>query len=119
MKNWKFIKEINWSFDNSDYKYLRSELKKKISRDEMLELRSFIDRKRKLLELVLCDHSIDKINKPYGYYGVGDDGFWDLTAHIVGLGKEEFTKNLHNPELAKSRADEGDYVENFQYILLD
>lgn len=49
--------------------------------------------------------------------GVGDDGFSDLIAHIIGLGKEEYEKVLDNPTIVQARIDANDYVENFSYCI--
>jgi hypothetical protein len=53
------------------------------------------------------------------YFGVSDDRLNDLTAHIVGLGEEEFNKVIQNPELARQRAKKRDYKENFMYSFLN
>ena len=44
---------------------------------------------------------------------VSDDGLWDLTAHIVGLGKEVYYKVVNDPVLIVNYKD--DCVENFGY----
>jgi hypothetical protein len=46
-----------------------------------------------------------------------DDGFSDLLAHIVGLGKEEYCAVLENPKLAFDRANKHDYEESFAYCI--
>ena len=48
---------------------------------------------------------------------VSDDGFDDLLNHIIGLGEEEYRKNVENPKLAFDRADHRDYVESFAYCI--
>jgi len=50
-------------------------------------------------------------------FGVSDDGFQDLTAHIVGLGEAEYSKVCKDPRLAVTRASNRDYTESFRYAL--
>jgi len=47
--------------------------------------------------------------------GLGDDGFNDLCAHIVGLGREEYERNLADPSLAQKRAESYGFEESFAY----
>ena len=47
--------------------------------------------------------------------GLGDDGVWDLCAHVVGLGRSEYLNSCYNPEELIHRAHRRDYVENFGY----
>jgi hypothetical protein len=49
--------------------------------------------------------------------GVGDDGFDDLTSHIVGLGREEYERNLASPSLAVERGQRYDFRESFAYVV--
>lgn len=49
--------------------------------------------------------------------GCGDDSFSDLRAHIIGLGQDEFTRVVANPELAYKRAMKGQYAESFTYYV--
>jgi len=54
--------------------------------------------------------------------GCSDDGFDDLVAHIIGLGKEEFEKVMADPKFAYDRAhaaygSAAGYTESFSYCL--
>jgi hypothetical protein len=46
---------------------------------------------------------------------LGDDSFGDLCAHIIGLGKEVFEKEVANPDLILKRAKAYDFEESFAY----
>lgn len=46
-----------------------------------------------------------------------DDGFSDLTAHIVGLGRKEYEACMKDPMRAIKRGQEYRYEENFGYCL--
>ncbi|MDG1949962.1 MAG: hypothetical protein P8J32_04045 [bacterium] len=70
-------------------------------------------------------HMRNKLNEAIDSYAkqsgeciptVGRDSGWDLTAHIVGLGKRTFYETLKNPELAAMMYAQGDYIENFEYV---
>jgi hypothetical protein len=49
--------------------------------------------------------------------GLGDDGYGDLLSHIIGLGKEEYDRNMAEPKLAAARAYEYEFKECFSYCL--
>lgn len=47
---------------------------------------------------------------------IGDDGFGDLTKHIVGCGRQVYLATMESPQLASERADAGEYAECFSYV---
>jgi len=47
---------------------------------------------------------------------VTDDGFMDLTAHIIGLGAASYKAVMEDPNLAVERAKKRDYTESFAYV---
>lgn len=49
--------------------------------------------------------------------GASDDGFHDLCCHLVGLGRKEYERALLNPKLGVLRGKQGDYQENFGYVI--
>jgi len=56
--------------------------------------------------------------------GVSDDGFDDLTSHIVGMGRKEYGAVMGDPELAWERAhapygSKDGYKESFAYAIPD
>jgi len=117
-KHWELVEFIDWGSISKD-KSIQDEMEKILLSKPSYEMKQFEDftrNKIRQLGSVLNAFSLKTIGQ-YGYYGVGDDGFWDLTAHIFGLGKEEYYSAIDNPELAKKRADSRDFVENFEYIL--
>jgi hypothetical protein len=69
-----------------------------------------------LKTFMALEHALyDKLDKEVE--GLGDDGFGDLLAHIIGLGREEFHATLNDPKRAKRRAERGDFTESFSYCL--
>lgn len=51
--------------------------------------------------------------------GVGDDGFSDLTSHIVGLGRREYEATMKDPWCAIHRASNWEFQESFLYCFSD
>lgn len=74
---------------------------------------------RKVLQDKVEEYSLlefgdrNKFPNNSGVLNVGDDGFWDLCAHIVGLGKKTYEAACDNPEKILEYPD---YVENFEYL---
>ena len=110
---WERIFYIGWGIRTLDYKVLRKELPEIYSEKDIERTKEFIVSKRKELGKVLT--KFEKDNKLSGFYAVGDDGFWDLTAHIVGLGKERYDSVMKNPVIAREISLNNMYKENFEY----
>jgi len=115
---WEMIEKIGWSNSTERYLYEKKGewLRENYTPQEIGQLQAFVRVKKQILKKRLNEFSDDTKAGRKCYYGVSDDGFWDLTTHIIGLGKEEYYKTLDNPLLAKERADKRDYKENFEYI---
>ena len=47
----------------------------------------------------------------------GGPGLWDLTSHIIGLGRVEFNAVMADPHLGYARGQRHDFVENFGYAI--
>lgn len=70
---------------------------------------------RIILQNAIREYSQKEYGKRYSFPYVGDDSFWDLTAHIVGLGEYVYKDILANPQKIKEYADTYNYTENFEY----
>jgi len=106
---WDMINKLKWSAVGGYlYKEKGEWLKTNYSPEEIRQLQEFVKNKRSIL--------VDKLTSIKTQWGTGDDGFWDLTAHIVGLGKDEYYNSLNNPIIVSERVTKSDYKENFQYI---
>lgn len=103
---WDEVAKIGWS-KKADIKAIEKKLLKSWAPEKAERMREVFDEMHGQLYEVL-DQKVE---------GVGDDGFNDLLAHIVGMGKEEFERNLADPTLAQKRADADDYEESFAYVL--
>ncbi len=106
--NWKLIEDINWGylikqFPQRPYDYVGEFCTENYTLRETILLQNFVVEKRKELQKALKDKIKD----------IGDDSFWDLCSHIVGLGESVYNLCLKYPEIARILVD--DKVENFEY----
>ena len=119
-KFWDIIEACEWAKDNN-YDRIREFLIKLFSLEERKELVEFCRLKRNQLYARFEEWGRTQVpddgyeHRGCNYFPVSDDGLSDLTAHIVGCGETEFKRVMKNPELAKERADNGAYYENFFY----
>lgn len=84
--------------------------------EELAGAESFYLARLEEIKGVLECYAEKKTRNRYGYYGVSDDGFWDLRAHIIGLGENFYLSVISDPEKARKISDDRSYVENFGYI---
>ena len=111
---WEIIGEIGWGVKTVDYKHLRK-IMDTVYKSENDALQSFVKEKREQLVKRLNEYA-ERVGSKRTYYGVSDDSFWDLTAHIVGLGRAKYNEVFAKPKIAKQMAADKAYKENFQYI---
>lgn len=112
---WKVLEYADWG-NTTDYKTIGREMAQVFTPQALEYTEKFYQEKLEQLNVVLGDHAEQKTGDRHGYYGLGDDGFWDLRAHIIGLGEKFYSSVINDPEKAKVIADDGSYVENFGYI---
>jgi Protein of unknown function (DUF4240) len=113
---WKIILELDWKPSSKTNRYHKT-VKQKLMNDyifDIEEIKNFVKGKRKELQQFLREWRKEQKTKIIYHFG-SDDSFWDLTAHIVGLGKDFYEYILNNPKTASDMANERDYVENFEY----
>lgn len=117
--DWKNLSKINKDdsiyddFEEAENK-LKEKLKEKYTIKQLRMVNELIREKRFKLQDILESFTDDN-----SYFDVTDDSFYDLTTHIVGLGKKEYDKVCKDPELARKRSLNNDYRENFEYIFQD
>lgn len=105
---WKLIEEINWGYliqqyPQYPYDKVGEYCTENFTLRETILLQNFVVEKRKELQNILQN----KIK------GIGDDSFWDLCSHIVGLGESVYNLCIKYPEIAQILVK--DKVENFEY----
>lgn len=103
---WKIVKEIDWKYRES-YKGIVVENAKEafdITREYEQRLSDAIKG--------YCTTNNIKLHQLLGR-SIGDDSYWHLRAHIVGLGESVYFKVLKHPETIKEYANS--FRENFEY----
>lgn len=104
---WGIIAELGWGTKTEDLMVLKTQLKETHPED-ILHLGQFVYEKQQNLMKHLKEAG--KIDY------AGDDGFSDLTAHIIGLGKAKYLAVIDNPSIAREMGVGLDYVESFLYV---
>ena len=112
---WFMVKDAEWGMD-VDIDAIGKRLRKKYRKKKMELMQLRYEEKLSELAEILEDHAEKKCGNRHGYYRVSDDSFWDLRAHIIGLGEDYYNGVVAYPEIAKVMADEHQYMENFGYI---
>ena len=103
---WGLIDKFNWSLDH-DYIRIRGEIEN-LDLDVTNQLREFASEKQ---GEICSQYEEDWLGEPG--IEVSDDGWSDLTAEVVGRGKE-FHKNI-TVEKLQTMAINDTYYENFMY----
>jgi hypothetical protein len=108
---WNLVKEIGWGTKTTDNKMIKRTLRKEYNEEFIKSMKDIAVRQRRALATIMDEHALKETGNITGYWDVSDDSFWDLTAHIVGLGKEVYDFICKNPIYAKTI----EYKENFEY----
>ena len=110
---WEAVTDLDWAGTEGDYKLLERGILENWDDDFTREFDTLLREKTGHLYGV-----IDTYEKRNGVScECGDDGFDDLRAHIVGLGKEEYDAVLADPMRAVTRGQASDYIESFSYAI--
>lgn len=116
---WKIIDNINW-YEISKLYSSREACDKVgeycinyLTLEDTETLLNFIVKKREHLKDTLSSYFRFAPNDVKNKFIVSDDGLWDLSSHIVGLGKNIYYSVISHPEMAIYFLDEK--VENFEY----
>ncbi len=109
---WNLVKEIGWGTKSTNSKNLKRRLHKEYNQEFLDAMKDIAVRQRRALAMIMDEFALKETGSISSYWNVSDDGFWDLTAHIVGLGKEVYDFICKNPIYAKTIK----YEENFEYM---
>lgn len=123
---WNIIWQLNWkkecdkcsSREDRPYVITYEKLKELCDGDEILmgSIGDTARAYRKVLQDKIQQYSLDNFGSRWKYPSVSDDSFWDLTAHIVGCGKDAYEKACNHPEtIVNDYIDNHNYKENFEY----
>lgn len=118
MKNddyyWNIIKNIGWEIKTTNIYEIPKFLVKDYGFNISFQLRAFYWKKLKEMKDHLRFYWLETREIIQS-----DDGYWDLCANIVGLGKEVFYAIKERPRIAISLSQMYAYTENFGYIFHD
>lgn len=106
---WSIIEAIGWGTITTDYESIQVALSKVYQNRKIESIGKRVHQlRRKLVDRV---YDYEKQNGIENLFQESGDGFWDVTAHIVGLGKAEYAKAMKDP----SAFAKLDATENFEY----
>ena len=111
---WQLVGQLGWGTRTTDYKSLERVLMARYTPDQAMAIQAAYDRFSEQLKQRLEQWERSGDGRAFR---TGDDGFWDLRAHIIGLGKREFDAVMADPRLAWERANANSYTENFSYSI--
>ena len=104
---WEEVAKIGWGTKGTKYDKIKRELLERWTPAFCASFRERYEEANSKIYKLLFDV----------VEGLGDDGYGDFIAHIVGLGKAEYERVLEDPSLANKRAQDGDFKESFAYCL--
>jgi hypothetical protein len=113
---WKLIEEIGWGKKTTDYTEVAREWYAQLGKEGMEKLRAFVSTRVADLQTAVKKYEDEHKQLECG----SDDGFSDVTHHIVGMGWLEWSNAMKNPKLVETRynAKYGTfeaYTESFAY----
>ena len=112
---WRILEFADWK-NCKDYELIGRKFKQVFAPETLDKAEAFYNSKLDELKRILEDYAEKKTGDRNAYFGLSDDSFWDLRAHIIGLGEKTYQDVLQDPEIAKRMADQHDFKENFGYL---
>lgn len=110
---WEAVAEIGWGTKTTDYKVVEKAILKNWDNEFIHSFDALMSEFR--WELARKVEEFEDRNEVS--CGCGDDGFSDLTHHVVGLGQEAYEAAMKDPMLVVKRGQKYDYVESFSYCI--
>lgn len=111
---WAIVEMADWpARQTEDSDRGKIFLMSRLDRGEVHQLRGIYESLSNDLWLAVGNHlkSTDQV------IGVGDDGYGDLVAHVIGLGRAEYEKAMADPQVVVERGRARKFASNFSYIL--
>lgn len=109
---WKIVDDMGWG-KSYDYKAMQKKLLRSMTPEEIDEFHDMFEKLRGKVDRAVIEYRNE--HDPGAY--VSGDGFGDLTAHIIGLGKREYDAVMRDPSKGWKRYQDGDYRESFSYAV--
>jgi len=108
---WECVTEIGWPSRSSSV--IKRDLIHAWNQDFSESFRKIFGEKTRQVGKALDEY---EERNEIDYY-LGDDSFSDLSAHVVGLGKDVFSREVDDTELLVKRIKASDYKESFAYCI--
>lgn len=106
---WSIVDAIGWGSITENYDLIKSCLLEVFTKEQILKIHEKAIAARKILDKRVAKY--EEENNIDNLFGTGDDGRWDVLAHIVGLGKDTYNDAMENP----GRYSKIKSSENFEY----
>lgn len=113
---WKLIEEIGWYWkakEETPNDEVAKYLMENYSTNNIVELKNFVVRNRLKLQGFILGYCKSSPKEFRDRIRLSDDGLWDFSSHIVGLGEVMYNYVIDHPECIVEL--QKDYVENFEY----
>lgn len=110
MNFWEIVDKLNWSNDRDFNKHAKRIYSGEFGNPQVINYQFQL----------LASNLKRKLNEAQSKYKMshiplGDDGYDDLIAHIIGLGQKTYKNTLVKPQIAYDRVIRNDFDEGFQY----
>ena len=113
---WKLIEEIGWYWkakEETPNDEVAKYLMENYSTNDIVELKNFVVRNRLKLQGFILGYCKSSPKEFRDRIRLSDDGLWDFSSHIVGLGEVMYNYVIDHPDCIVEL--QKDYVENFEY----
>lgn len=115
-KFWEMVDSLNWVNVSKNHQEINKDVHKfrMLQKYSLEEWKAMFEKHREKYS-ALRTYLWTVYSPDSGGLGLGDDGTWDICAHILGLGYDEYIKAFKEPDKVLLRAKNRDYVECFSY----
>lgn len=113
---WRLIEEIGWYWkakEETPNDEVAKYLMENYSTNDIVELKNFVVRNRLKLQGFILGYCKSSPKEFRDRIRLSDDGLWDFSSHIVGLGEVMYNYVIDHPDCIVEL--QKDYVENFEY----
>ena len=113
---WKLIEEIGWYWkakEENPNDEVAKYLMENYSTNDIVELKNFVVRHRLKLQGFILGYCKSSPKEFRDRIRLSDDGLWDFSSHIVGLGEVMYNYVIDHPDCIVEL--QKDYAENFEY----
>lgn len=116
---WNIIEDMKWFYISRDYGYEANDkvaqylIERNYTVEEISKIHNFVVEQREIVKNFIYGFLRGCPRHEKEKYKLNDDGTWDLSSHIVGMGKQMVDLVLGNPDLIFTL--QKIKIENFEY----